>query len=141
MSVVIERRLLALGGWSPWVGAIQPSRSKLSRYMKMLLAPCAIVSLSLCLLTGCGQKTAHANTEMDKLKTSFATADPEIKDVVDKSLTDAKSTNYHGAFDDLMPLLKNPKVSADQMDSLRSAMHELSLLFPPPNPSMGMPKP
>jgi hypothetical protein len=99
-----------------------------------------IALLIACALVGCGRNDSKANLDMTKLETAFASAGPDIKSVVDKSVADAKSANYRGAFDDLVPLLKNQNLTTEQVDSLRETMHQLSLLFPPPNPSMSIPK-
>ena len=93
------------------------------------------------LVAGCGQSAGKAKLDLKALETSFAAAGPEIKDVVDKSMADAKSGNYRPAFDELAKLLKNPNVTPEQLQSLQDTMHQLTLLFPAPVPSIAMPKP
>ena len=99
-----------------------------------------ITLLVVCMLVGCGRNNSKANLDMTKLQTSFASAGPEVKAVVDKSVADAKSANYREAFNDLVPLLKNQNLTTEQVDSLRETMHQLSLLFPPPSPSTFVPQ-
>ena len=97
-----------------------------------------IILLAACVLVGCGRNGSKAKLDMKPLETGFASADPSIKSVVEKSVTDVKSANYRGAFDDLETLAKNPGLTTEQIDLLRDTMHQLSFLFPLPQPSMQM---
>ena len=97
-----------------------------------------IILLAACVLVGCGRNGSKAKLDMKPLETGFASADPSIKSVVDKSVVDAKAANYRGAFDDLATLLKNPNVTSEQLQLLQDTMHQLSFLLPPIQPSMQM---
>lgn len=100
-----------------------------------------IILLTACVLVGCGHNGSKGKFDTQPLETSFASAEPNIKDVVDKSVVAAKAANYRGAFDELAKLTRNEQLTPEQLQALRDAMHQLSLLFPPPVPSMAIPKP
>lgn len=94
--------------------------------------------LSLFLVAGCSRNSTKAKWDTQSLEDCFASAEPEIKRVIDKSVAAVKSSEFKIAFDELEKLIGNQKLTPEQLQAVNMLRHELApLLFQsdaPPKP-------
>lgn len=96
----------------------------------------AFAALSgLVLLSGCGRNSTKAKLDTQSLENCFASAEPEIKGVISKSVEAVKSSEFKIAFDELEKLIGNQKITPEQLQAVNNLRHELApLLFQPDAP-------
>ena len=111
---------------------------KRSRSISVAIVITFAALLSMFLVSGCGRKSSKAKWDTQSLEDCFASAEPEIKSVIDKSVAAVKSSEFKIAFDELEKLIGNEKVTPEQLQAVNLLRHELApLLFQsdaPPKP-------
>ena len=99
---------------------MKPIKKVFCLHALLILAATAIVC------AGCGKSTKSAATAdkfgTNKLETVFADAGMPIKSVVQKAKASIGAQDYGAAYDALQGLTRNPSLTSEQMEALKSSL-------------------
>ncbi len=94
------------------------------------------VSLLLALISaGCGHKNDVQAGEQ-AIDSAFASAKPELKEMVAKGKSLLKAADYTGAFQEFHQLSTNAQLTPEQRQAVRDALHSIAQKVPPRDPGV-----
>lgn len=94
------------------------------------------VALLLALIgAGCGHKN-DVQAGAKAVDSAFASASPELKEMVAKGKSQLKAGDYPGAFQEFFKLSHNAQLTPEQRQAVMDALHSIAQKVPPRDPGV-----